>query len=94
METEGEPEVKVPAEDELQVTYHKSYLMQVVGPDGNSVRTTVPKQVVEKEATRLGLKVEEFIERYKIKWLYNGFPGLYGLFVLIEKEPNEPKKSE
>jgi hypothetical protein len=79
-------EADIPTEKKLQDTYRKAYLMQAVGTDGNTIRTSVPRQVVEKEARRLSLTVKEFLELYKLEWLYNGFPGVYGTFIPIKKE--------
>ena len=83
-----ESKVEIPTEEQLKKTYSKTYFMQAVGPDENTIRTSVPKQVVEREAKQLGLTVEEFLEKYKVQWLFNGFPGVYGMFVPIEKEKN------
>ena len=77
---------KIPSKKKLQDVYRKAYLMQAVGPDGNTIRTSVPRQVVEKEATRLKLTVEEFLDKYKVEWLFNSFPGVYGMFVPIEQK--------
>jgi len=77
---------------EFKDVYRKSYLMQAVGSDGNTIRTSVPKIVVEKEANRLKLTIEEFLEKYKVEWLFNSFPGIHGMFVPKEKLEKEKEK--
>ena len=76
---------KIPTEEELQDTYTKTYRMQVAG-FGETIRTSVPKEVVEREAKRHDLTILEFIEKFRIVWLYNGFTGAYANFVPVEKK--------
>jgi len=71
----------VPSEKE---TYTKTYRMQATGAGGKTIRTSVPSEVVEKEARRLELSVKEFIEHYRVMWLYNGFEGAWAKFVSKE----------
>lgn len=84
----------VPGEKKLKDTYRKSYLMQAVGSDGNTIRTSIPRQTIEKEARKFNLTVKEFLEQYKIDWLFNSFPGLYGKFVPIDKEQKNNKEAK
>lgn len=81
-----QPKQKLPSKKKLKDTYRKAYLMQAVGTDGNTIRTSVPRQVVAREARRLELTVKEFLERYKVEWLFNSFPGVYGMFIPIEEK--------
>ena len=62
-------------------TYTKTYRMQATGAGGKTIRTSVPSEIVEKEARRLGLTVKEFVHRFKVMWLYNGFEGAWAKFV-------------
>jgi len=59
--------------------------MQTVGVDGNTVRTSVPRAIVEREARKQQLTIDEFIARYKLVWLFDGFTGAYAVFELILK---------
>ena len=70
--------IYVPSEKE---TYIKTYRMQATGAGGKTIRTSVPSEVVEKEARRLGLTVKEFVSHYRVMWLYNGFEGAWAKFV-------------
>ena len=73
-------------EEALLDTYQKSYRMQTVGTDGNTVRTSVPREVIEREARKHGLTVDEFVTKFKLVWLYDGFPGIYARFERIESQ--------
>lgn len=68
----------IPSEND---TYTKTYRMQATGAGGKTIRTSVPSEIVEKEARRLGLTVKEFVNRFKVMWLYNGFEGAWAKFV-------------
>jgi len=61
--------------------YTKTYRMQATGAGGKTIRTSVPSEIVEKEARRLDLTVKEFISHYRVMWLYNGFEGAWAKFV-------------
>ena len=80
---------KFPTKEDLEDAYRKTYQMQAVGIDDNTIRTSVPKQIVEREARRLDIGIKEFIENYRVVWLFNGFPGAWAMF-----EPKKGKKNE
>lgn len=66
--------------------YKKPYKLRLSqGNRANSIEVTFPYQVVEKEARKHGLTVEEFIERYQAVAMYNGFEGVTYIF---EEIPN------
>ena len=69
--------------DIVEDAYAKSYKMRFVGP--GSVEATLPKPIVEREARRLGLTVEEFIEQYQVEYLYNDFGGAFIRFKKVEE---------
>ena len=68
----------VPSEKD---TYTKTYRMQATGAGGKTIRTSVPSEIIEKEARRLGITVKEFVSHYRVMWLYNGFEGAWAKFV-------------
>ena len=70
--------IKAPDE---KTTYRKSYRMQATGAGGKTIRTSVPCLVVEKEARLYGLTIDEFVARYRVEWLFNGFEGAWARFV-------------
>lgn len=48
---------------------------------GKTLEATLPREVIEREAKRLGIEVKDFIATYEIEWLYNDFRGLHARFV-------------
>lgn len=71
----------IPSEKE---SYTKCYRMQSVG-ESNTIRTSVPSEIVEREAKKKDLTVEQFIKTYNIQWLYNGFDGAWANFIPKEE---------
>lgn len=54
------------------------------GEDVRTVVTTIPYEVVVREAESLGLQVSEFVEQYEVEILYDSFEGLHIRFVRKE----------
>ena len=80
---------KFPSEKVLKDTYKKTYRMQISGAGKTTIRTSVPRFVVEREARKHGLSIEEFIEHFRVEWLFNGFLGFYGTFVRRNEEETD-----
>ena len=68
----------------VQDAYAKSYKMRVVGP--GSLEATMPRVIAEREARKHGLSLEEFIELYKVEWLFNDFSGAFIRFIPAKEE--------
>jgi hypothetical protein len=65
--------------------YRKSYKLRLsAGRSKNCIEVTFPFPVVEKEARKLGLSVDQFIEQYQAVAQYNGFDGVLYQFEKIE----------
>jgi hypothetical protein len=64
----------------------KRYKVRLTGRFGSSIETTVPKEVFEREARRLGLTVREALEKLVAVWRFDSFKGLRLTF--------EPKKTK
>jgi len=66
----------------------RSYKLRPTGRSGenSSVETTVPRKVIEREARKRGLSLDEFIEEYRAVWYANQFDGLHLTFVEKEEE--------
>jgi len=71
-------EVKVPNDKD---TYRKVYRMQATGAGGKTIRTSVPCEVVEREARRRNMNIKEFVTHFRVEWLFNGFEGAWARFV-------------
>jgi len=74
--------------DEKEVII-KRYRIRLTGKDGATLETSIPREVFEREARRLGLTVEEALKKLVAVWRYNSFRGLHLSF-----EPAEPAKEE
>jgi len=68
----------------------KIYSIRPTGKDGASIETTIPKEVFEREARRLGLSVEEALKKLVAVWRYNSFRGLHLSFQLREVGEKKP----
>ncbi len=58
----------------------KRYKVRLTGRFGSTIETTVPKEVFEREARRLGLTVREALEKLVAVWRYDSFIGLHLTF--------------
>lgn len=65
----------------------KIYKVRRTGRYGTSLETTIPREVFEREARRLGMTVKEAVKKLRAVWRYNSFEGLHLSF-----EPNEEDK--
>lgn len=65
-------------------SYRKTYRLRRAVPNAKCVEVTVPYEVIEREANRRGISVDEFIERFRAIAQYDSFDGVFYKF--------EPKK--
>lgn len=79
----------IPTDEKLQDTYIKIYRMQATGAGGETIRTSVPREIVEREARSRGLTVKEFVKQFKVCWLFNGFEGAWARFVKKENKEEQ-----
>lgn len=68
--------------------YTKSYKMRMVGA-GSSLEATIPRAVVEREARRYELSVEEFIKLYQVEYRFNDFDGA---FIRFKRQPGKDEE--
>jgi len=64
----------------------KKYRVRTTGKHGSTLETSIPKEVFEREARRLGLLFDEALEKLVAVWRYNNFHGLHLSFEPAEKE--------
>jgi len=62
----------------------KRYSLRTTGREGRSIETTIPPEVIEREARRVGLSVLEYLNLFVAEWSYNDFRGLHLDFVRKE----------
>jgi hypothetical protein len=58
----------------------KKYRVRKTGNEGASLETTIPREVFEREARRLGLTPEDAIKKLLAVWRFNSFKGLHLAF--------------
>jgi len=64
----------------------KRYKIRRTGAkNGRSIETSLPPEVLAREARRRGMTYEEAIKRLSVVWHYNSFPGIHLEFE--EKKP-------
>ena len=62
----------------------KRYKVRATGNAKSTIETSIPKEVFEREARRLGFTPEEALEKALAVWRYDNFPGIYLTFELRE----------
>jgi hypothetical protein len=65
---------------ELGDTYQKRYKMRALGEDGLNTVVSIPRPVIEREAKKKGLSVEDFIKTHRAVAHYNSFDGVFYAF--------------
>lgn len=65
----------------------KKYKLRRAGAQRATIEITLPKEVVEREARRLGITEEKAVEKLLGVWKYNDFHGAHLSF-----EPKEKKE--
>lgn len=63
----------------------RHYALRKTGEGGRSFETTIPREVVEREARGKGLEIDEFLEEYVAEVLYGDFHGVHITFTKGEK---------
>ena len=67
--------------------YIRSYKMRAVGA-GSSLEATIPRAIVEREARKHDLTVKEFIDLYRVEYLFDDFGGAFVRFKKAAKDSN------
>ena len=66
--------------------YRRTYKLRLAqGNKRKSIEVTFPYVVIEKEARKHGLSVDEFIKQFEAVAQYNSFDGVIYNFVAIEE---------
>ena len=64
----------------LENALRKEYQIRVPVEGRKSFVVTMPYEVVEREARRKGLSLDEFLERYRVVAYYDDFEGIIYTF--------------
>jgi hypothetical protein len=62
----------------------KRYSIRRTGRFWRSWETTIPKEVIEREARVLGIPIDKIEDALEVEWRFNSFRGLH--MVLIPKK--------
>ena len=61
----------------LQDAFEKKYRIRRTGENGLSFETTIPRIVIEREAKRLGIQLDDAHRELVAVWRFNEFRGLH-----------------
>jgi len=76
----------------VEDAYTKTYKMRIVGP--GSLESTIPRAIVEREARKFKLSVEEFVKLFQVEYLFNDFGGAFIRFKRQTDEDEGTLKAE
>ena len=65
---------------------YKMWTLRRGDKDVRTVVSTIPYEVVEREARSVGLSVIDFLEKYEAEFLYDSFDGLHIRFVIARQK--------
>ena len=65
---------------EIKDALRKEYAVTVVAKGVKSLKVTFPYEVVEREARKRGLTLEQFLEHYQVIAQYDSFDGVFYSF--------------
>lgn len=60
--------------------YRKRYKMRALGPDGLNTVVSIPRVVIEREAEKHRLTVEEFRQQFRAVAQFDNFDGVHYTF--------------
>jgi len=52
----------------MTIPHHTVYKMQMVGPADNTVRTSIPRCILENQAILKSTTVDDLIKNYRAEW--------------------------
>ena len=67
----------------------KSYKVRTTGQKGQSIETTIPREIFDREAKRLGLSFEEALKLLRGVWRYGGFHGILLTFEVVSDDQHQ-----
>lgn len=69
---------------ELEDTFEKRYKMRALGNDGLNTVVSIPRIVLEREARKRDITIEEFIANYTAVAHFDGIEGVHYTFEKTE----------
>lgn len=68
----------------------KRYKLRPCGKEGRTIETSIPREVLEREARRQGLTLAEALKKLVAVWRYDGFQGLFLCFEPVDQGSETP----
>ena len=65
---------------ERDIAYRREYRLRTAQPGKKTIEVTFPYDVVDHEARKRGISIDEFIQRFQVIAQYNGFEGVLYTF--------------
>jgi hypothetical protein len=72
--------------------YKRRYKMRVLGENGLNIVVSIPRVVIQREAEKRNLTIEEFLKQFKAVAQYDNFEGIIYTFEGITKEDELEKQ--
>lgn len=71
---------------EFKDAYKRRYKMRALGENGLNIVVSIPRVVIEREAERQELTIEEFLEQFKAVAQYDNFDGVMYTFEKVTEQ--------
>jgi hypothetical protein len=84
------------AMDKLTIDFNNAlarrYALRRIDSNKRAWEATIPREIVEREARRLGITIEELEETYELECLFDDFHGIHYRFIEKNKKEDENGK--
>lgn len=67
-------------QEDLTNGYRRVYKIRAIGEDGLNIVVSIPREVIDREARKRHLSIDEFIQKFRAVATYNGFEGIHYTF--------------
>lgn len=69
-----------------QHSLRRRYKLRKTGKQWLSWETTIPREVIEREALKAGIPISEFQKMFEAEWLFDNFTGLHLILVPCKRQ--------
>jgi hypothetical protein len=60
-----------------RLTFSKTYKLRKAGTGSKTIEVSIPPELIEREARKNNMTVDEFIENFEAVFLFNGLDGTF-----------------
>ncbi len=73
--------------EEIDTTtmFKKKYKMRSVGEDGLNTVVSIPRIVLQREADKQGISLEDFLKNYRAVALFDNIDGVHYIFEKVDE---------